>query len=394
MGKKILFVSCFFNMLDKIDCGASNRSTMFVKALTQIGIVDVVSFSKDVIKSNIDNCNVVFQKHITSNDIGFLRRKLNSIKFLFCPWNPTAYYRIDNVKESIIRTLIDRGNYDYIACRYINEAVACGLLKYSDKLIIDVDDNLVSAAKRDIANIKFKSIIHKWLAYQRAKSLGIMSKYVLSKVKYSFYSNILESPYKKSIFLPNITTQKEMIPPLTDIVPKRLLIVGWLDFYPNKYGAFYFAKNVMPLILKQIPDVELHIVGKCKDHEIIQKLNDMPGVKTLGYVEDLSIEYRDCGVIIVPVYQGAGTSVKFVEGLMMNRPIVSTPMGVRGFEYLCKNGTHYLLARNNMEFAKNVIDLLKSVTMAKSIAKAAYNVGKKNFSQDSFMNIVKSEILR
>ena len=52
MEKKILFVSCKFRMFDNLDCGAANRSTMFVKSLSKIGSVNVVSFYKEPIKSN------------------------------------------------------------------------------------------------------------------------------------------------------------------------------------------------------------------------------------------------------------------------------------------------------------------------------------------------------
>ena len=58
----ILFVTCTFRVFDRIDCGAANRSTMFVKSLAKIGHVDVISFGKDVIKSNIPNCNVVYNQ--------------------------------------------------------------------------------------------------------------------------------------------------------------------------------------------------------------------------------------------------------------------------------------------------------------------------------------------
>ena len=379
-------------MFDKIDCGASNRSTMFVKALTQIGTVDVVSFSKDSIESNLNNCNVIFQKYITNNNVSALIRKFNNIKFLFCPWNPYAYYRIDKLKKSIIRKLIEKEKYDYVACRYIEEATTTDLLKYSDRLILDVDDNLVSAAKRDMINRKYKSKLHKWIANKRAVSLGVMSEYVLRKVSHSFYSNINESPYCKSVYLPNISMQKKLITPLQDSVPKNMLIVGWLDFYPNRDGALHFVKNVFPLIRKQVPDAELYIAGKCSDIELSKELSSISGVNVLGYVNDISALYEKCGVVIVPVYQGAGTSVKFVEGLMMNRPIVSTPLGVRGFEDLCKPGVHYLLANDDISFSENVVSLLNSVEKAKSIVNAAYEIGQKYFSEENFINIVKSEV--
>lgn len=397
MNKKILFVSCYFHMFNNIDCGASNRSTMFVKALAQIGDVDVISFAERPIESNIERCNVIFQKSIPDKTLkkrGYTQKITNLIKLLIHPQNPYTYYSLDKEKESIVRNLIENGNYDYVACRYINEAASCGLLNYSDKLILDVDDNLFSAAKRDLANKKFKSPIHKLIANSRARLLSVMSKSVLKNVKYSFYSNIAEPPYSKSVFLPNVTIRGVDIPALQDNVPKSLLIVGWLDFPPNKYGALYFSQNVFPLIRKQIPDIELRIAGKCKDSTFLNTLNNIPGVKALGYVSDISVEYKKCGVIIIPVYQGSGTSVKFTEGLTMNRPIVSTPMGARGFDNLCHSGKHYLLAPNDVAFSECVISLLKSVEKAKKIAESAHEIGVKYFSENTFINIVKSKILK
>lgn len=397
MNKKILFISCSYNMFNNIDCGASNRSTMFVKALAQIGNVDIISFAEKPIKSNIERCNVIFQKNISDKSLtqgGYIRKIKYVLKLLLLPQNPYTYYPLNKEKENIVRDLIIKGNYDYVACRYIKEAASCGLLNYSKKLILDVDDNLYSAAKRNLANRVFKSIIHKWILIIQANSLRIMSKRVLSKVKSSFYSNITEPPYSRSVYLPNITIQKNNIPALQDKVPKSLLIVGWLDFAPNKYGALYFSQNVLPLIRKQMPDVELRIAGKCKDSDFLNTLNKIPGVKALGYVNDISLEYKNCGVIIVPVYQGSGTSVKFTEGLTMNRPIVSTPMGARGFENLCQPGKHYLLAINDVVFSESVISLLKSVDKAKTIANSAHEISVKYFSEDNFINIVKSEILK
>lgn len=394
MSKRILFISCRYNIFNNIDCGASNRSTMFVKALTQVGEVDIISFAKNPIYPNIKKCNVIFQKNISDFPKNYIKKGIKFLCAFVFPWSPYSYYSLDKEKSNLVKYFMTKGNYDYVACRYIEEAVSCDLLKYSYKLILDVDDNLVSATKRDIANSKFTWKIYRWIANKRANLLGLMSKHVLKNVKHSFYSNIAEPPYSKSVYLPNVTMQKVNIPALKDSVPKRLLIVGWLDFYPNRYGVLHFVQNVMPLIHKKIPDVELYIAGKCKDIDFLNMLNSLPKVRALGYVKDILTVYRLCGIIIVPVYQGAGTSVKFVEGLMTNRPIVSTPLGVRGFESICKARKHYLLAEDDIAFSENIISILNSVEKAKNIAKAAYEIGMKCFSQENFMNIVKSEILK
>ena len=151
-------------------------------------------------------------------------------------------------------------------------------------------------------------------------------------------------------------------------------------------------ENVFPRIKERIPEVELHVVGKTKDQQLKDRLNAIEGVKALGFVEDLYEEYENCRVAILPVYQGAGTSVKFVEGLMMNRPMVSTPMGARGYEAKCRSGKEYLLANSDEEFASRVCSLLNSPAQAKEIAANAYKVGKENFSAECYENIVVNNI--
>lgn len=389
----ILFVSCVYRIFDGIDCGASNRSTMFVKSLAKIGHVDVVSFGKDLINSTIDNCEVIYNKSIPQKYADTNLEKIKGyLRLLTQPCNPNTYYTLDKQCEEIIDKLLTQKKYDIIACRYIGEAIRCGLDKYAGRLVVDVDDNLVSASLRDFKNIKFKHKITKYLVWYKAHTIGWMSMKFLKKTRVSFYSNILEPTSKKSLFLHNVTTLNIQKSEVSSCTPYRLLLVGWLDFAPNKYGALHFVDKVLPKIQETLPNVELHIVGKTKDEELKRYLNSRKGVKALGFVDDILAEYTNCRIIIVPVYLGAGTSIKFVEGLMMNRPIVSTPMGARGFETVCHPGKEYLLAKDDNEFAANVIKLLQYSNMADEIAKNAYQVGQEYFSAKCFEDIVVNSI--
>lgn len=392
----ILFVNCDFNMFGGIDSGAANRTTLFVKALSQIGHVDVISFYPEPVVSNINDCDVVFTGNVentlnlsSNRAIRILRKWTNLI---FTPYNIYNYYKVNPKRENIVDSLYNLKKYDFVACRYVNDLVGCGLLKYANKLIIDVDDNPVSALKRDMTNIQYRSYLHKLEKQIELKSLGTVVNKILSKVKLSFYSNIMESPSSNSIYLHNTTTIKNKIPDIDESTPMRMLVVGWLDYFPNKNGAVHFVENIFPLIKNAIPNVELHIVGKCNDHNLILRFNQIKGVKALGYVENVIEEYKNSRVVVVPVYQGAGTSVKFVEGLMMNRPMVSTPMGVRGFESLCKDGVHYMCGETDRDFANKSIELLNSIEKSRQISHNAFLVGDLNFSQDSFFKIIKESI--
>lgn len=399
----ILFINVNWKLFNQADCGAGNRSTMFIRALAKLGHVDVVSFGSGELTSNIPNCDVIYtsdgseieekKRNWTPKFLKNIAHGLNNwIQLFLNPTSPSTYYKYYPKKAAIVKRLYESKEYDFVACRYIDVAWSCGLMPYAQKMIIDVDDNLRSATLRDLAHKKHNKLFSKWRMMLRARQIDKMSKWVLCQVHTSFFSCITEPPYKDSVFLHNVNATRYQIPDITSSTPKRMVIVGWLDFEPNKNGVLHFIEHVLPLIKSEVPDVELHIIGKTKDPALINRLNSIEGVRALGFVEDLYEEYKNCRVLLVPIYQGAGTSVKFVEGLMVNRPIVSTRMGARGFDYLCKPGIHYLLADDDKTFATNVIQLLQSLELSIKLSHNAYITSEQHFSQERFCDIVKKGV--
>lgn len=393
---KILFVNCKFKLFDGIYCGAANRNSMFIKGLTQFGQVDVISFRGDDGKSDIENCNLVFSKDIKtipvkSNKIISFLKKWTGL--LFHPYSVDNFYRVNKERKKIVEHYLKSNQYDFIACRYVDDAIKCGLIEYHNKLIIDVDDNPVTALRRDLTTYIFRHVWGKWEMQIRLAVLGKVIENILRTVRCSFYSNILEPPFSGAVFLHNTTTLKESIPDITEDTPMRMLIVGYIDYFPNKLGIQHFVENVFPLIRKKIPGAELHIVGKSADKFFLDMLNSIDGVSALGFVDDITEEYKSSRVILVPIYVGSGTSVKFVEGLQMNRPIVSTPMGVRGFEHICYDGIHYMLANDDNDFANKVLELFTSLEKSIMMSHQAYKVCVEHFSQKKFMEIMKEAIV-
>ena len=287
---------------------------------------------------------------------------------------------------------MSRKHYDLVACRYIGEAVQCGLERYKDRLVVDVDDNLTSALLRDLATAPPKKCaVKRWLYNWRAYAIGFMAQRYLRGVRVSFHSNIAEPMTRKSVYLHNTTMLRKQVPDVNVNTPLRLLIVGWLNFAPNILGTLHFAEQVFPKIKQAVPGATLHIAGR-GDQWVIERLNAIDGVQALGYVDDIVEEYHQCRIIIVPIYQGSGTSVKFTEGLMMNRPTVATPLGVRGFESFCKPDSEYLLAESDEEFATKVVYLLQHSNEAQLIARRANAVAQRHISPERFVEIVAQSI--
>ena len=222
--------------------------------------------------------------------------------------------------------------------------------------------------------------------------IGTMQHRLLKRVKLSFFSNESEPPYEKSVFLHNVPLLSSPCGEVTADTPMRLLFVGNIDFAPNKHGLSHFVESVFPIIKERMPAVELNVVGLCQDLEFKSKLCSIPGVNVLGFVEDLREAYQNCRVVVVPIYLGAGTSIKFIEGMMMNRPIVSTPMGARGFDRIFQVDRHYWLADNDREFADHVINVLSDLDKANAMAREASAIARMIFSKDSFYDVVRDSV--
>ena len=388
---KILFVSNTYKLFSSLNTGASNRSTMFIKALSNIADVDVIAFSGEE-TSNIEHCRVIYSNYVEPAKMIKSKGRLGKFAELF----GTSIYDIypySEEKSKIVDTFIKDGGYDYIACRYIYEAAECGLLKYSSNLIVDLDDNPAKfyLALMNLDKMTFRNrIYHKLYAYKIERIV----KKTIDKIFCVFYSNPFEAPSSKSIFLHNVAIQEENSLPISEATPKNILMVGTLNYFPNAEGVTHFVDVILPMIIKEEPYAEFYLAGKSQCIELENYLSTKNHVHILGFVEDLARTYCDCRVAIVPMYSGSGTSIKTIEAMTMHRPIVATPSGARGYSEKLISGEDYILANNDVEFAQGIINLIRDIAKGNMMADNAYNKYLKYWSQEKFIDIVKNSIDR
>lgn len=393
MNINFLFVNNYLGILENSDCGASVRSTMLIDSLARIGHVDIINFSEKKILSSTGKYDVIYDNYISDDEAAKRQQRLfTRLRKYILPFSPQSHFTVCMEKERIIDTFIEGGKkrYDYIVCRYIHQATICGLMKYGDRLVIDIDDNLYSATIASLLSIKPYYAWKYITGLYRAITTSITLKRMLENVRVSFYSNKLEPPHKKSIYLHNVPGIIAEAPSFICKENHRILVVGWLDYAPNRYGIKHFVERIFPEIRRAVPDVTLHIAGKAKDKQMIDWINTKEGVSALGFVDDLSKEYTDAQIVAIPLYHGSGTSVKFTEAISMAKPVVSTPTGVRGFCDVCKEDVHFLCAYTDQEFIKKTIGLLNSASKCETLQKNAFNVAKAHLSKDHFCEIVKN----
>lgn len=147
--------------------------------------------------------------------------------------------------------------------------------------------------------------------------------------------------------------------PYQDAGP-QILHLGTMFWPPNVEGVLWFATEVLPLVLTQVPDAIFTVAGK-QPPPAVQALAE-PGspvhrhVRITGFVADPTTLLATCRAFVVPVRAGGGMRVKIVDGWQWGVPIVSTRIGAEGIE--TRPGENILLADEPADFAAAVVSLL------------------------------------
>ena len=147
-----------------------------------------------------------------------------------------------------------------------------------------------------------------------------------------------------------------------------LLFTGTMDFRPNVDAVLWFARNVLPLVKAQVPNVQFLIVGQ-RPHGRLSALRRDPAITLTGWVEDVKPYFRQATVYVAPLRMGGGTRLKLLEAMSMEKPVVATSLGAEG--YPVENGRELLLADTPRSFAKAVVSLLEDRTRRSELAQTA-----------------------
>ena len=76
----------------------------------------------------------------------------------------------------------------------------------------------------------------------------------------------------------------------------------------------------------------------------------------------------DSLAVVVPVRSGAGTRLKILEAMAMQRPVVSTSLGAEGLDVA--HGKHLLLGDTTEALASHIVGLIDRPDQAQQIALA------------------------
>jgi glycosyltransferase involved in cell wall biosynthesis len=121
--------------------------------------------------------------------------------------------------------------------------------------------------------------------------------------------------------------------PMHRLKADREYSVGFIasDAVFNLEGLMAFVTRELPVIRQRNPNFSLLVGGGIS--EVFQTACPAHvelGIRVMGRVKDVSEFYQLVQMIVVPLLNGTGVSLKTLEAASYGIPVLSTPVGVRG----------------------------------------------------------------
>ncbi len=151
--------------------------------------------------------------------------------------------------------------------------------------------------------------------------------------------------------------------PLAEAAGRRVLFIGSFRHFPNVVAFRYLTEEILPLA----SGVDLTVVAG-PDPWLHWTSYTRPPFKVLEFVADVRPLYHETNVVVVPTLESAGTNVKVLEAMAMQRAVVSTSSGCAGLG--CEHGVNVWIADSAADFASGIAKLLDDDELRSNIAAA------------------------
>jgi glycosyltransferase involved in cell wall biosynthesis len=162
-----------------------------------------------------------------------------------------------------------------------------------------------------------------------------------------------------------------------------LLFIGSFRHFPNISAYRFFTERVWPVLRDKFPQTTLTVVCGPDHLTYWRTFADSPEpapdprIRMLGFESDVRPLYHESNLVLVPTTVSAGTNVKVLEAMAMQRAVVSTASGCAGLSLT--HGHNVWVGDTPEAFAAGIATLLADPERRAQIAIAAHDHAIRHF---------------
>lgn len=155
---------------------------------------------------------------------------------------------------------------------------------------------------------------------------------------------------------------------------ERLLFIGSFRHFPNIVAYRFFVEQVWPILRQGSSQITLTVVAGpdpllyWREYTGLASIPADDRIHLLEFVSDVRPLYVETNLAIVPTLVSAGTNLKVLEAMAMDRAVVSTSSGCAGLSL--DHSVNVWIADQPEDFARAIQTLLQDHTLRRRIAEA------------------------
>lgn len=158
----------------------------------------------------------------------------------------------------------------------------------------------------------------------------------------TFDISVLVSKYDKDYLFPSVSAISEKVLVCSNGVnladlrfkpcfdSKQIVFIGNMFSVQNVDAAYWFAKNVLPLLRKH-GDFTFKVIGRIKDSDR-HLFEQISGVKVTGSVDSVALAAENSLLGVCSVRLAAGVQNKILEYMALGLPTITSSTGLEGLE--------------------------------------------------------------
>jgi glycosyltransferase involved in cell wall biosynthesis len=158
---------------------------------------------------------------------------------------------------------------------------------------------------------------------------------------------------------------------------RDVCFLGGFDHAPNVDAVKYFVAKILPTLKAAEPKLRFVIAGANPTAEVHALASE--DVAVTGMVPDLRDVFDTVRVFVSPLRFGAGMKGKILSAMSYGVPVVTTSIGVEGFE--AENGTHLLVADEPADFAAATLRIYRSRPLWRDLSRNGMQLVAERYSR-------------
>lgn len=353
--------------------GNLQRSYNLIRELSKYHKITILAFNQkkilggeDKVKAAIDHfsqfCTVQHVLEIPSEK-GKLPRVQLLMKSLL-PWNTyTVSWLASTDYDKHLAKLLNEGDFDVVYADTISLAPYIADRKEFRKALNH--HNIESQMLLRRASQE-KNLLKKAYFYWEGLKLQAYERKICPKFDLNITCSEIDSERLLEITgpldvttIPNGVDLGYFIPtPDTPIKPKSLVFAGGLTWYPNLDAMTFFLKAVWPLLVHEIPEISLTVIGKSPPDWMVDLQKQFPTLRVTGFVDDVRPYLTEAEIYICPIKDGGGTKLKVLDALAMGKPLIADQIACEGINV--EDGKTVLFASTPNEYIECIKRLLEN----------------------------------